>query len=58
MVVGEVTSGTRSPSLGVGIALARVPKKLSRAGTELELDIRGKRAKATVVKGAFYKRDY
>jgi aminomethyltransferase len=57
-IVGEVTSGTRSPSLGKGIALARVPRSLSRLGTKLEVDIRGKRATATVVKGPFYTRDY
>ena len=57
-VVGTITSGTRSPSLGVGIALARVPRALSRVGTPFEIDIRGRRASAVVVKGPFFKRNY
>ena len=57
-VIGEITSGTKSPSLKQGIALARVARRFSKVGTELEVDIRGKKAKARVVKGSFYKRDY
>jgi aminomethyltransferase len=47
---GEITSGTFAPSLGRAVALARVP-----AGTlsECEVDIRGKRLKARVVKPPF-----
>lgn len=47
---GETTSGTFSPTLGMAIALARVP-----AGTEetCEVEIRGKRLKARVVKPPF-----
>ena len=56
--VGAVTSGTRSPSLGQGIALGHVPRALSRAGTRLEIDVRGRLAEATVVKGPFYVREY
>ena len=56
--IGEVTSGTKSPVLGYGIAMAYVNKEYSKVGTELEIDVRGKRAKATVVQGAFYRRDY
>jgi aminomethyltransferase len=56
--VGQVTSGTRSPSLGTGIALGHVPRALSRAGTRLEIDVRGRLAEATVVKGPFYARNY
>ena len=55
---GEVTSGTKSPTLKSGIALARVARRFSKVGTELEVDIRGKKAKAVVVQGSFYKRDY
>jgi len=57
-VVGEVTSGTRSPTLGQNIALGYVPPALARPGTTLEIDVRGKMASATVVRGPFYKRDY
>jgi len=53
--VGEVRSGVFSPSLKVGIATAYVPKALSRAGTELTIEIRGRRETATVVKPPFYK---
>jgi aminomethyltransferase len=57
-VVGEVTSGTRAPSLEANIAMAYVPAALSKTGTELEVDVRGKAARATVVKTPFYNRPY
>ena len=55
-VIGEVTSGSRSPTLGSNIALAYVPRRLARPGTAVTLDIRGKSASAVVHKGPFYKR--
>ena len=54
--VGVVTSGTRSPSLDVGIALAYVPKAMSAPGTSLTFDVRGRTETGTVVKDAFYQR--
>jgi aminomethyltransferase len=53
--VGEITSGTLSPTLGKAIALAYVPTELSKVGTTLEIEIRGKRYPAKVVKKPFYK---
>lgn len=50
--VGETTSGTMSPTLGVSIAFARVPKGV-QAGDRVEIDIRGKRVPATVCKLPF-----
>ncbi|MGB1310122.1 MAG: glycine cleavage system aminomethyltransferase GcvT [Leucothrix sp.] len=47
---GEITSGTFSPTLGQSIALARVPKEI---GTHCEVDIRGRRLTAQVVKPVF-----
>ena len=41
--VGDVTSGTFSPSLEVGIGMAYVRADLAEPGTELEIDVRGKR---------------
>ncbi|MCJ8165233.1 glycine cleavage system aminomethyltransferase GcvT [Pontibacter sp. E15-1] len=52
-VVGEVTSGTMSPSLGKGIGLGYVTKELSKVGTELYIRIRKKDMKAQVVKLPF-----
>ena len=49
---GETTSGTMSPTLGVSIAFARVPKGV-KAGDRVEIDIRGKRVPATVCKLPF-----
>lgn len=57
-VIGEVTSGTRSPSLGTNIALGYVARGNGRPGTPLSVDVRGKLASATVVKPPFYARDY
>ncbi len=39
---GEVTSGTLSPCLGIGIGLAYVPAGRAEPGTSLEIDVRGK----------------
>jgi aminomethyltransferase len=55
-VVGEVTSGTWSPTLGEAIALAYVPPTLAKIGTELAVEIRGQAQPATVVKRPFYRR--
>ena len=58
--VGHVTSGTRSPSLGTNIALGYVKAEKGNAkpGNVLTVDVRGKLASATVVKGPFYERPY
>ncbi len=55
---GVVTSGSRSPTRGDNIALAYVPRGQGRPGTVHEIDVRGRIAKATVVKGPFFRRDY
>ncbi len=44
--VGEVTSGTLSPVLGHGIGMAYLPADVAAAGTEIEIDVRGKRKAA------------
>lgn len=53
-LVGRVTSGTQSPSLGVGIALGYVPLANTQRGTELMVEIRGRRVQAQVVDRPFY----
>ena len=55
--IGVVTSGTKSPVLGYGIAMAYVSKELSVPGTKLQVDVRGRMADAEVIKGPFYRRD-
>jgi aminomethyltransferase len=47
--VGEVTSGTHSPSLDVGIGMAYLPVAAAKPGTKIEVDVRGK-ARAAEVK--------
>jgi aminomethyltransferase len=54
--IGEVVSGTQSPSLGIGIGLGYVPPEFAKAGTALEIEIRGKRAPAVVVAKPIYKK--
>lgn len=49
-VVGEVTSGTLSPTLDVGIGMAYVRTELAVPGTALQIDIRGKHKAATTGK--------
>jgi aminomethyltransferase len=45
---GEVTSGTLSPCLEVGIGMAYVPSERASVGTHLEIDVRGRTRAATV----------
>ena len=54
-VIGLVTSGTQSPSLKKAIGMGYVPTKLSKAGSEIYISIRGKKILAKVVKLPFYK---
>lgn len=49
---GEVTSGTMSPTMGISIAMARVPAGV-QAGQKVEVEIRGKWLAAQVVKMPF-----
>lgn len=53
--VGEVTSGTQSPTLGQPIALAYVSAHLAKIGQTIDVEIRGKRYPAVVVKRPFYR---
>ncbi|MEM6402809.1 MAG: glycine cleavage system aminomethyltransferase GcvT [Cyanobacteria bacterium P01_D01_bin.116] len=53
--IGEITSGTLSPTLGVPVALAYVSTELAKVDNQLEIEIRGKTYPATVVKRPFYK---
>jgi aminomethyltransferase len=52
---GVVRSGTMSPTLGYPIGTCYLPTAAAREGTPLEIDIRGRRVPATVVKMPFYK---
>jgi aminomethyltransferase len=53
-VIGEMTSGTMSPSLNKGIGLGYVRTEYAKAGTPLLIDIRGKPAQARVATTPFY----
>ncbi|NNF82007.1 MAG: glycine cleavage system aminomethyltransferase GcvT [Flavobacteriaceae bacterium] len=53
--VGRVTSGTMSPSLGVGIGMGYVPKVFSDEGSKIYIQVRKKRIPATVTRPPFYK---
>jgi len=55
-VVGHLTSGTLSPTLGVPIAMGYIRPQFAAVGTELLIDIRGKSVAAKVVELPFYKR--
>ena len=56
--VGRVTSGCPSPTLGKNIAMGYIKPPLHKAGTTVEVLVRGKRRKAEVVKMPFVKSQY
>ena len=55
-LVGEVTSGQPSPTLGYPVAMAYVDVEFAEAGTVLDIDLRGKPERFEVVSLPFYKR--
>lgn len=55
-LVGEVCSGAVSPTLDTNIATAYVPPELAQAGTQLEMDIRGRRQPVVLCALPFYSR--
>jgi aminomethyltransferase len=54
---GDVTSGTHSPLLDIGIGMGYVPAAQAKPETELTIDVRGRPRRARVVKKPFYKRE-
>lgn len=55
-LIGEVTTGTQSPTLKKNVGLALLASEFTALDTEVEVEIRGKRLKAKVVPTPFYKR--
>lgn len=56
-LIGEVTTGTQSPTLKKNIGLVLIKKEHAEPETELEVEIRGKRLKAKIAATPFYKRE-
>jgi aminomethyltransferase len=54
--IGELTSGSQSPTLGTGIGLAYLGSSYAKPGQQLEIEVRGRRFPATVEKKPLYKR--
>jgi aminomethyltransferase len=54
---GEVTSGSHSPMLEIGIGMGYVPAAQAQPETELTIDVRGRPARATVVPKPIYERE-
>ena len=54
---GEVTSGTHSPMLDVGIGLGYVPTPSAAPDTEIVIDVRGKPRRARIVKKPIYRKE-
>jgi glycine cleavage system T protein (aminomethyltransferase) len=54
---GEVTSGTHSPMLDIGIGMGYVPAELAQPGTSLTIDVRGRPRRARVVRKPIYQRE-
>jgi aminomethyltransferase len=52
---GEVTSGTLSPCLGVGIGMAYLPAEHAVPGTAFAIDVRGKQREAVVAEKPLYR---
>jgi aminomethyltransferase len=54
--IGEVTSGTLSPSLNWGVGMAYVSAARAKIGTEIDIEIRGQKFPATIEKKPLYKK--
>ena len=56
--IGQVTSGTWSPTLKEAIALAYVSSEHAQVNTELKVEIRGKEHPVLIVKKPFYRKSF
>jgi aminomethyltransferase len=54
--VGEVTSGTLSPSLNWGVGMAYINSANAKIGNQIEIEIRGQKFPATIEKKPLYKK--
>jgi len=54
---GEVSSGTMSPCLGIGIGMAYVPADRAEPGTAIEIDVRGKLRAAEIANKPLYSKE-
>jgi aminomethyltransferase len=54
---GEVTSGSHSPMLDVGIGMGYVPADRAASGTDLTVDVRGRERRGRIVPKPIYKRE-
>ncbi len=54
--VGDVVSGTQSPSLSAGIGMGYVPPAIAVPGTKIEIEVRGRRFAAEIVKKPIYRK--
>ncbi|MBZ5589933.1 MAG: glycine cleavage system aminomethyltransferase GcvT [Acidobacteriia bacterium] len=54
--IGEVTSGTHSPTLGKALGMGYVPVELSSVGSQFEIEIREQKVAAQVIEMPFYRR--
>ena len=55
-MLGEVTSGTQSPSLGAGIGMAFVPVETAKVGTPIAVESRGRRYPAVIAAKPLYRK--
>jgi glycine cleavage system T protein (aminomethyltransferase) len=55
--IGTVTSGSFSPSLELGIGMAYVRSDLAEPGSEVEIDVRGKRRSARIASKPLYRKE-
>jgi aminomethyltransferase len=55
--IGEVTSGTMSPSLGEGIGMGYVTTPHATSGTAIVIDVRGRRQQAEVAAKPLYRKE-
>lgn len=54
--IGQVTSGTKSPSLGIALGLVLIDKQYSKIGTTIYIEIRNKRIPAIITRKNWLKR--
>ncbi len=54
--IGEVVSGTQSPSLAIGIGMGYVPAAFAAPGTQIEIEIRNQRAPAVITPKPIYRK--